>query len=343
MLSGAAAGLAPIKIDVDDAMLTALVQRFDLMNQRGALADAWRTIKLAGDDLKSVLNLRATQTVSTRADVNRPFDFTFDESQSRFALTLDTPVNRRAQRNAFRGSLIDYQAALRDLIGAGDEIKLAIRNDLRQLQLDREQYTIAVASAALAYERVVSTRLQLNLGVADVATRDFLESQQAYTTSLNAVAALHIGYVVNRIRLFVDLESLEVDENGFWPRLYDEQHQPAPHYQLPPHARPAYGELVPGLWYSRKMKRMLKVPNGQAGVYRDGPTDQQPAQQQPAQLKVPTPVEEIPAPPAAPATKQASRQVRSPAIAKPFGPWRRRAADVSQVKFREQGAGQAKK
>ncbi len=45
-------GLEPVDIDVDEAMLTALVLRFQLMNQRGQLADVWRDIKLRGDALR---------------------------------------------------------------------------------------------------------------------------------------------------------------------------------------------------------------------------------------------------------------------------------------------------
>jgi len=271
MLADETGGLVPVEIGMDDAMLTALVQRFDLMNRRGELADFWRQIKLAGDDLKSVLNLNASQLIRTRSGFNRPFDFTFDDSQTRLALTLDTPFNRRAQRNLFRQSLIDYQAALRSLMELEDEIKLSIRDDLRQLQLDREQYQIAVASAALAYERVVSTRLQLRLGIEDVAARDFLEAQQAYTASLSAVARQHIGYIVNRIDLFVDLESLQVDERGFWNELYREHHQPAVQYQLPGYARPAYGRLPCNVCYSAKVRRMHCVPTGHTEVYREQP------------------------------------------------------------------------
>ena len=43
-------GWKEIELDHDEALLTGLVQRLDLMNQRGDLADAWRQIKLAGDD-----------------------------------------------------------------------------------------------------------------------------------------------------------------------------------------------------------------------------------------------------------------------------------------------------
>ena len=264
MLAGETGGLVPVEIDVDDAMLTALSQRFDLMNERGALADTWRRIKLAGDDLKSILNLHATQAIRTR--FNRPFGFTFDESETRLGLTFDTPLNRHAQRNLYRNTLIDYQAALRNLMEAEDDIKAAVRDDLRQLQLDREQYRIAVASAALAYERVVSTRLQLQLGRPGVAARDFLEAQQAFTGSLNAVAAEHIRYIRDRIQLFIDLESLEVDDEGFWPELYDERFQPTPSFHIPTFGRPVYGELPCHVHYSRDVQRMLAVPAGTAEV-----------------------------------------------------------------------------
>ncbi|MEK6238075.1 MAG: hypothetical protein N2C14_25455, partial [Planctomycetales bacterium] len=59
------AGLSPVDLSADDAMVTALTQRFELMNQRGFLADDWRSIKLAADDLKSVWNLSVRQSFQT--------------------------------------------------------------------------------------------------------------------------------------------------------------------------------------------------------------------------------------------------------------------------------------
>jgi len=290
LLEEEAGGLAPIEMETDDAMLTALTQRLDIMTQRGRLADLWRHIKLAGDDLKSVLNLNASQAV--RTEPNRPFDFTFDESETRLSLTLDTPFNRKAQRNAYRQSLINYQAGLRDLMELEDNVKLSVRDDLRQLLLDREQYQIAVASAALAYDRVVSTRLQLRLGLKDVAARDFLEAQQAYTASLSAVADEHIRHVLDRIQLFLDLESLEVDDCGFWPELYNEKHQPAADFQWPCHACPPYGELPGGLFHSRQVKRMLHVPPGCPEIHETQP--HAPNHQEPPPELLPTPEPEGP-------------------------------------------------
>ncbi|MCA9135030.1 MAG: hypothetical protein KDA45_17800, partial [Planctomycetales bacterium] len=130
-------GLAAMEVDVDEAMLTALVQRLDLMNRRGELADNWRQIKYAGDDLRSILNLRATQSIRTRTGSNNPFDFTLDDSATRLTMDFDTPLNRRSERNIFRLALINYNVALRNLIEAQDNVKLDVRNDLRAIELDR--------------------------------------------------------------------------------------------------------------------------------------------------------------------------------------------------------------
>lgn len=266
-------GLIPVEIEMNEAMLTALVQRFDLLNQRGELADVWRRIKIAGDDLRSVLNLNATQSVRTDPNYNRGFDFTWDESTTNLRLQFDTPLNRQSQRNAYRSALINYQLALRALTELEDRIKADVRDDLRNIQVSREQYRISVQSAALARERVVSTQLQLELGIAGVAARDYLEAQQAYAGSLNAVASNHIDYILLRMQIFLNMESLVLNEDGFWSELYEERVQPQPVFQFDPRIGSAYGELPPQLHYSRFIRRMNSIPNGQPMINQ--PVDEQ--------------------------------------------------------------------
>jgi hypothetical protein len=191
-------------------------------------------------------------------------------------------LNRRVQRNLFRLSLINYNAALRALIAEEDAIKLEVRNSLRELALDQEQYGIAVASAALAYERRISTRLQLRLGLQGIRVQDVLDAQSAYTRSLNDLASTHVDYLLDRIGLFLDLELLEVDEQGFWTRLYDEGYQPIPNLQLPEYALPVYGQLPRGTLPSHKIKRMLHVPPGQTMIFRPDGTSASPGEEVPA-------------------------------------------------------------
>ncbi|MGF1583321.1 MAG: hypothetical protein ACFCD0_28715 [Gemmataceae bacterium] len=296
-------GLTAVEIGVDDAMLTAVTQRYDLMNLRGLQADAWRQIKLAADDLKSIVNLRATQIFRTDPIKDRPFAFNADNLETRLFLEVDAPLNRKAQRNIFRLALINYQAALRAKIELEDNIKLAVRDDLRDLDLDVEQYRIGVSSAALAFERVRSTLEQLNRGIPGVAARDFLEAQQDKTAALSAVTSQHIGYIQNRIDLFLDLELLTVDEDGFWEKLYDEKYQPKPRYQLP--MVPPYGVLPRHVWHSHKIKRLLQVPPGETTNWNPDPSEpeepkesdlgngtEKKQQKKPETLPPPTPAED---------------------------------------------------
>ncbi len=258
-------GWEEIVIDHDEALLTGLVQRLDLMNQRGGLADAWRQIKLAGDDLRSIVDLHATEVLRTKSSANNPLDFTFDDSETRMSIALDTPLNRRLQRNNFRLALINYNVGLRNLMAAEDSIKLDIREDLRQLALDRNQYTIAVASAALAFERVISTRLRLQLSVQNVAARDFLEAQQAYTTALSAIARQHVNYITDRTELFFDLEAMDVDSNNYWAGVKEDV-GPKINVDFPGTNPRPYDYLPPRVWYSSTIREMEQIQPGDAMV-----------------------------------------------------------------------------
>ena len=256
-LQGAGLGLKPINIDMDDAMITAIVLRYELMNERGDVADDWRGIKLAADELKSVLTLRASQRIDTAPGDNQPFNFDLDNSQTSLGLSFDSPLNRFSQRNTFRGSIITYQRSVRNLKQLEDNIKFSVRNDLRSLTLDREQYLIAVASAALAYERVVSTSLEFRLGTGGVSARDFLEAQTAYIDALSNVASRHIQYIVDRTQLFFDLELLMVDDEGFWNDIRNEEVQPEPQFEIPSWGTPVYGNL-PNVRHSSIVRQILQ-------------------------------------------------------------------------------------
>ena len=268
-------GLKPIDINMDDAMVTAIVLRYELMNQRGILADDWRQIKLAADELQSALSLQASHRIDTPPGDNQPFNFDLDNSATTVGLTFDSALNRFSERNNFRASLINYQQSLRSLKLLEDNVKFSVRNDLRSLSLDREQYLISVASAALAYERVVSTSLEFRLGTGGVSARDFLEAQTAYTNALSDVANQHIQYLVDRTQLFFDLELLFVDGRGFWDDLRNEDVQPEPQFQIPAWGKPVYGNL-PDVRYSSTVKQILQ-PVNDLPVIGDRPvTDERP-------------------------------------------------------------------
>ena len=258
LLQSANTGLLPININMDDAMATALVQRLDLMNQRGRLADDWRAIKLTADDLKSVLNLNVSQSIRTSDD--KALDFSLDNSQTRVGLSFDLPLNRIEQRNSFRRAMIGYQNARRNLMALEDSIKFDVRNSLRTLAETRLQYPISVTRAALAAEQVTSIRLQLALGVTGVRGTDLLDALQDSREALIAVANSRIGYIVDDALFAIDLELMELDQSGYWPHINDPDFQPVRNLVYPKHAGPTYGAIPPYLRVSEQMKQISRQP-----------------------------------------------------------------------------------
>ena len=245
-------GLPALDLDMDEAMATALVQRLDLMNSRGRLADDRRAIKLAADDLRSLLDLDVSYNLRTRD--GKPFAFSARESSLRAALRIDLPFERRTQRDTYRRSLIEFQAGRRDLMALEDSIKLEIRNGLRDLEVTRIQYPISVQQAALAAEQVISVRLQLALGIEGVRGTDLLDALQSSRQALIAVADNRLSWIVERARLVHALEQLALDERGHWRRLDDPSFQPIPMQSYPTSAGPAFGSLPEGLWLSDEVR-----------------------------------------------------------------------------------------
>ena len=251
-------GLPPIDISVDEAMITALVQRLDLMNERGLLADDWRAIKVAADELRSRMDLGVSQRIGT--DRNRPFSFSMDDSNTRLRMSLDLPLNRKRDRNLYRRSLINYNVGLRGLMRFEDDIKLNIRREMRALAQARDQFPIAVASAALAEEQVLSTRLQLVLGMQGVRANDLVQAFNDSREALGAMVNLRIDYILDRAQFAFELEAMMLDDTGYWPQINDPAYQPEPNGAYPWNAGSAYGDFPSYLSVSHEFRRMLNYP-----------------------------------------------------------------------------------
>jgi hypothetical protein len=126
-----------------------------------------------------------------------------------------------------------------------DNIKFDIRNGLRNVELVRMQYPIRVTQAALAAEQVISIRLQLALGTPNVRGTDLLDALQGSREALTAVANLRISDLVNRTQFVLNMELMQLDEDGFWPQIDDPNYQPEPNLLYPLTAGPTYGEIPP--------------------------------------------------------------------------------------------------
>jgi hypothetical protein len=207
--------LKPIPYSLEEASQYAHENRLDLMNQRAEVVDAWRKIEVTASALKAGLNLTATANIATKPDSTNPVDFRASASQYTFGLQFDGPLNRFAQRNAYVASLIDYQQARRSFMALDDQVQVAIRQDIRQLQVERANFGIAQLSLSSAARGVESARDSLKLKPEDTAaTLNVLTALNNLLTAKSTLINSWINYETVRTRLLLDMDALQLDYRG---------------------------------------------------------------------------------------------------------------------------------
>jgi len=208
----------PLEIDESLAIKLALDNRLDLRISQGGVYDAQRAVVIAADALGAELTFFGSADFGSGRSISSA---TADDAKLRAdkgaysgLLTLDLPIERTAERNAYRKSLIALERAVRQVQQLEDQIKLSVRNKLRDLLEARETIQIQAQSVWVAEKRVKSSNLFLEAGRAQM--RDLLEAQDALLTAQNGLTSAVTSYRVAELELQRDMGLLKVDKNGLW-------------------------------------------------------------------------------------------------------------------------------
>ena len=210
--------IGPLEIDEAAALELAFENRYDLMVAQGKVYDSQRAVVVLADALGAELTLfgiaelGGSRSIGTANSDNTKLRT--DKGVYSALLALDLPFERTAERNAYRGGFITLERAVRDVQILEDEIKISLRNKLRDLLESREGVLIQAESVKLAKKRVKSTNLFLEAGRAQI--RDLLESQEALLSAQNALTASIINYRIAELELQRDMGVLQVNEKGLW-------------------------------------------------------------------------------------------------------------------------------
>jgi outer membrane protein TolC len=208
-------GITEPNYTLDTAIETGLVQRLDLANSADTIDDAARKIVVAADDLGAELNLAAGANV----DSGDGTDFTklqFQDGTYFIGMEADLPFDRKAERNAYRRTLIEFQQSQREYEESVSNVKLEIRQAYRELAEAKERYRIQKSSLELAEKRVDSTAMFLKTGRAQ--TRDLLDSQDALLEAQNELTDALVGHTIAKLNFFRDIGVLQVRPDGMWQR-----------------------------------------------------------------------------------------------------------------------------
>jgi outer membrane protein TolC len=218
-------GGGPLEMDPTDAVILALEHRLDLRTAQGRVYDAQRDVVVAADALQAELTLFGEAKAGGQrglGSAEQPdAQLRFEKGVYSTNATLDLPLHRTAERDAYRQSFINLDQAVRNVQLLEDSIKLQVRGDLRDLLQARESYKIQSQAVQLAERRVVSTQLFLEAGRAEI--RDLLDAQEALVSAQNALTAALVNYRVSELQLQRDMDLLDVDEKGLWHEYQPKQ------------------------------------------------------------------------------------------------------------------------
>jgi hypothetical protein len=245
------------------AVRIALEYRMDLMNDRAQLYDAWRQIRVTANALKGVLNIAITNNIYTAPNPSNPFEFLSQAKQFGLAINSELPLVRINERNNFRTALITYQRTRRALQTAEDNLKIQLRNDLRQVHLAYINYEISKRSFELnvrlkdqSFEQIIAppaggTQSLAQTANAATQTTNLLNFQGQLITAMLALTNGWASYQTQRLIVYRDIGILPYDEWEAFSELYPAQyhgpiigHAPAggAGFTPPPEARTATPE-----------------------------------------------------------------------------------------------------
>jgi|FLOH01.1.fsa_nt_gi outer membrane protein TolC len=197
-------------MDPEALVVLSLERRLDLVTTRDRLIDAQRRTDVAAEALRIGLDLEAS--VGSTSEEGRPLSFRSSNSPWSLGFSFDLPIDRLPERNIYRRSLLDRDAAIRAEELLTDTVLADMRENLRQTRSTAERYQLQLISVELAQRRVRSSEMKLDAGRSD--TRDVLESRRSLLGAQNSATSALIEFALARLRLYRDLELLDVDENG---------------------------------------------------------------------------------------------------------------------------------
>jgi outer membrane protein TolC len=204
--------LEPIDIDPQHAFEAARVNRLDLLTERERMDDAERSLRIARNGLLPDLDLEAGYRFVGADD--DPGDAGPDLWAASIGLTLEIPLQRKAERNRYRDAEIALSQARREYRNSLDQLEVDVGDQVRRLKSIERQAELQRSLIEQEQRAVAVSEIRFEAG--DLDNRDLLEARQALIDAQNALIRLEVDHFIGRLRLLRTLGLLFVDAEGMW-------------------------------------------------------------------------------------------------------------------------------
>jgi outer membrane protein TolC len=207
-------------IQRDEAVKLALVSRPDLETARDRVVDAERKIEVAKIDLQGGLDaVAAYEVISDPGDITPSLNF--ERRAWAAGVQVDLPIDRKAERNFYRSTLIALEQSKRQQSLSYDQVRLQIYDDWRALEQAKRNFEISELGVQLAERRLEEQELLSELGQGEA--RDLVDAQNDLVNSRNQRTRTLVEHTLARLRLWQDMGILYINKDGSWVKKLEEE------------------------------------------------------------------------------------------------------------------------
>jgi len=206
-------GLQPVPLNDKHGFQLALTNRLDILNNIDQFEDKKRKVEVAANDLLPSLAVVANYSLKDQFYNRNSFDF--GDYSGKIGLSLDLPLDKHIERNAYRKSRITFEQQLRSLMKTLDDLRDEIRSNVRTLEQNRQTYIINQKALIVAEREREKARLDMLAGER-VTPRDILEAQTAVAKAQNDVTKSLINFHTQRLKLLNNTGILNTGLSQFW-------------------------------------------------------------------------------------------------------------------------------
>jgi len=197
------------------AIDTAMKYRLDLLNVQDQIDDAHRQIRVARNNLLPQVDLSGSVTMDTDPDRPNTFGYNTERTTWRAGLSVEVPLERKAERNAFRASLISLRQAQRNYEESADNVRLEVQRAIRRTARARASMDIQAENIRVNEARAAMARAKFVLGELP-SNRDVVEAEDDLRAARNDYAEAVSEYRRAVLEFLRDTGTLRVAGDGKW-------------------------------------------------------------------------------------------------------------------------------
>jgi outer membrane protein TolC len=202
---------------VEESIRVALVTRLDYQTARDQYEDTGRKTGVAANALKAQVDLIASAGIDKQENAARFATPDLDRYHWSAGLNLNLPLERKAERNAYRAALITHEQSRRTFELRADEIKLQVRDGWRTLDQFKRNFEISEIGVKLAERRVEEQNLLADLGRAKA--QDQVDAQNDLLNSKNQRTQALVAHTIARLQFWNNLGILYIKDDGQWEEM----------------------------------------------------------------------------------------------------------------------------